>query len=124
VRCRLGSDCYLRRGVTIGNKTDRTGNELSVASICDHVDLGAGCVVIGDIHAGDHARIGALAVVTKSVPAWSMATGNPGRVIRTDEPESLHRPPCMHEGPGERRSKRSYRSHKPPRLSSLYQIFP
>ena len=43
--------------------------------------------MIGDIHVGDHARIGALAVVTKSVPAWGVAVGNPGRVIRIDEPE-------------------------------------
>ncbi len=32
------------------------------------------------------ARIGALAVVTKSVPAWAVMVGNPGRVIRLDEP--------------------------------------
>jgi serine acetyltransferase len=85
--CRLGSDCHIRHGVTIGNKVDRAGHELGVASIGDHVDLGAGCAVIGDIHVGDHARIGAHAVVTKSVPAWAVVVGNPGRVIRIDEPQ-------------------------------------
>ena len=85
-RCRLGSDCHLRHGVTIGNKVDRAGHALGIASIGDHVDLGAGCAVIGDIHVGDHARIGALAVVTKSVPAWAVVVGNPGRVIRIDDP--------------------------------------
>jgi putative colanic acid biosynthesis acetyltransferase WcaB len=84
--CTLGRDCHLRHGVTIGNKVDRAGNELGVASIGDDVDLGAGCAVIGHVHVGDHARIGALAVVTKSVPAWAVVVGNPGRVIRIDDP--------------------------------------
>jgi putative colanic acid biosynthesis acetyltransferase WcaB len=83
----VGSDCQLRHGVTIGNKTDRTGREVGVARIGDDVDLGAGCAVIGDIQVGDHARIGALAVVTRSVPAWAVVAGNPGRVIRVDGPE-------------------------------------
>ena len=84
--CTLGSDCELRHGVTVGNRVDRDGNEVGVASIGDHVEFGAGCAVIGDLHVGDHARIGALAVVLKSVPAWSVVVGNPGRVIRVDEP--------------------------------------
>ena len=85
--CTLGSDCHLRHGVTVGNRVDRMGNEVGVASIGDYVELGAGCVVIGDVHVGDHARVGALAVVLDSVPAWGIVVGNPGRVIRVDEPD-------------------------------------
>jgi serine acetyltransferase len=59
----VGSDCHLRHGVTVGNRVDRTGNELGVASVGDDVELGAGCMILGDLHVGDHARIGALAVV-------------------------------------------------------------
>lgn len=84
--CSLGSDCQLRHGVTIGNKVDRAGNEIGVATLGNGVDLGAGCAVIGNVHVGDNARIGALAVVTKSVPAWGVVVGNPGRVIRIDQP--------------------------------------
>jgi len=84
--CTVGSDCHLRHGVTVGNRVDRDGNETGVATIGDHVELGAGCAVIGDVHVGDYARIGALALVVKSVPAWSVVVGNPGRVIRVDEP--------------------------------------
>jgi putative colanic acid biosynthesis acetyltransferase WcaB len=83
---KLGSDCHLRQGVTIGNKTNRDGEESGAATLGDGVELGAGCVIIGDIHVGDNARIGALAVVLKSVPAWAVVVGNPGRVIRVDEP--------------------------------------
>jgi serine acetyltransferase len=82
----LGSDCHLRHNVTVGNRIERDGSESGVAIVGDHVELGAGCAVIGNLHVGDHARIGALAVVVKSVPAWSVVVGNPGRVIRTDEP--------------------------------------
>jgi len=84
--CSLGSDCHLRQGVTVGNRVDRIGNELGVARLGDNVELGANCVVIGDLKIGDHARIGALAAVVKSVPAWAVVVGNPGRVIRIDQP--------------------------------------
>jgi putative colanic acid biosynthesis acetyltransferase WcaB len=83
----LGRDCKLRHGVTVGNKTDRSGKETGAARIGDDVDLGAGCVIIGDIHVGDHARIGALTVVTRPVPAWAVVAGNPGRVLRVEGPE-------------------------------------
>jgi putative colanic acid biosynthesis acetyltransferase WcaB len=84
--CTLGRDCQLRHGVTVGNKVDRAGNELGVATIGNGVELGAGCAVIGGIHVGDHARIGALAAVTKSVPPWGVVVGNPGRLIRVETP--------------------------------------
>ena len=82
----IGADCHLRHGVTIGNRGERDGSELGTATIGADVDLGAGCAVIGDLHVGDHARIGALAVVTKAVPPWAVVVGNPGRVIRIDGP--------------------------------------
>jgi putative colanic acid biosynthesis acetyltransferase WcaB len=84
--CVLGSDCHLRHGVTVGNRVDRDGDETGVATVGDHVELGAGCAVIGDLHVGDHARIGALAAVVKPVPPWSVVVGNPGRVVRVDAP--------------------------------------
>lgn len=84
--CTIGSDCQLRQNVTIGNTVDRDGNQLGVPRLGDHVELGAGCAVFGDVNVGDHARIGALAVVAKSVPAWAVVVGNPGRVLRIDTP--------------------------------------
>ncbi|HEX8509859.1 MAG TPA: serine acetyltransferase, partial [Propionibacteriaceae bacterium] len=66
---RLGSDCVLRQNVTIGNVMRRDGTEKGVASAGDGVEFGAGCVVVGDLHVGDHARIGALTLVLEDVPA-------------------------------------------------------
>jgi putative colanic acid biosynthesis acetyltransferase WcaB len=88
----IGSDCHLRQGVTIGNKTDRKGNDLGTATIGNGVDFGAHCVVIGPIHVGDYARIGALAVVTKPVPDYGIVVGNPGRVIRVDNQDAYAAP--------------------------------
>ena len=41
--------------------------ETGVPCVGDDVDFRAGRVVIGNIDVGDHTRIGALAVVTKSL---------------------------------------------------------
>lgn len=84
--CVLGSDCEIRHGVTIGSRVNREGQEEGVARIGNKVDLGAGCVIIGDIDVGDHARVGALAVVLESVPPWGVVAGNPARLVRVDEP--------------------------------------
>jgi serine acetyltransferase len=64
--------------------TGDVGQQIWRRVVADHVKMGAGCAAIGDLHVGDHARVGALAVVLKSVPEW--VVGNSGRVVRDDEP--------------------------------------
>lgn len=86
--CTIGSDCQIRNGVTLGSKFDRESKSIVFPTVGDHVDLGGSCFLIGGIHVGDHAEIGAHAVVTKSVPPWAVVVGNPGRVIRIGNPES------------------------------------
>ncbi|MEU9157330.1 DapH/DapD/GlmU-related protein [Streptomyces sp. NPDC048417] len=51
-------------------------------SIGDDVWIGSHVVVLDGVTIGDHCVIGAGAVVTKSVPAWTVAAGNPARPIR------------------------------------------
>ena len=48
---------------------------------------GGNTVVCPGVHIGDNVVIGAGSVVTKDIPDWSIAVGNPCRVIRkiTDE---------------------------------------
>jgi acetyltransferase-like isoleucine patch superfamily enzyme len=43
--------------------------------------IGSGAILIGPLKVGDHAVIGAGAVVTRDVPAESFVGGNPARVI-------------------------------------------
>ena len=44
--------------------------------------IGAGAIVLPGVTIGDNSVIGAGSVVTKDVPDWSFAAGNPCRVIR------------------------------------------
>ncbi len=85
---RNGADVQLRHNTTVGIIVDRDGTERGNPVIGDGVDLGATCAVLGPIVIGHGARIGALAMVTKDVPDWGIAVGNPARVIRVDEPRS------------------------------------
>ena len=45
--------------------------------------LGARVIVLKGVNIGEGAVIGAGSVVTRDVPAWSVAGGNPARVVRT-----------------------------------------
>jgi serine acetyltransferase len=80
----IGADVNLLHGVTIGITRPGTG----APKIGDGVELGAGCAVIGDIEIGERARVGANAVVVKSVPPWAVVAGNPATTLRVDAPET------------------------------------
>ena len=71
------------QGVTIGNNALKSRD--SVAVIGNHVTLCAGCKIIGHVRIGDYSIVGANAVVTKDVPAYSVVAGVPARVVRTLE---------------------------------------
>jgi serine O-acetyltransferase len=45
------------------------------------VDVGAGAKILGPVTIGEHAKIGANAVVLTDVPANAIAVGIPARVI-------------------------------------------
>ena len=45
--------------------------------------IGSRSMILKGVTLGDRAIIGAGAVVTKDVPAYSMAAGNPARIVRT-----------------------------------------
>jgi serine O-acetyltransferase len=66
----IGVNCLIFQQVTIGS---RSGAGLPV--IGGHVDIGAGAKILGNVRIGDHARIGANAVVTKSVAPQGTAIG-------------------------------------------------
>ncbi|MFJ4200279.1 DapH/DapD/GlmU-related protein [Streptomyces sviceus] len=48
----------------------------------DDVWIGSHVIVVDGVSIGDHCVIGAGAVVTRDLPAWSVAAGNPARVLR------------------------------------------
>jgi acetyltransferase-like isoleucine patch superfamily enzyme len=51
-------------------------------TIEDNVWIGANCVVTAGVTIGKHAVIGAGSVITKDIPEFSVAVGNPARVIK------------------------------------------
>lgn len=63
-------------------------------TIGDNVWIGGNVVICPGVTIGDNAVIGAGSVVTKDVPAWTIAAGNPCKVIRKiteDDREKYYR---------------------------------
>lgn len=58
------------------------GEEFTPIRVGDDVWLGANVVVLPGVEIGDHSIIAAGAIVTRSIPEYSIAGGNPARVIR------------------------------------------
>lgn len=52
-------------------------------TIGNNVWIGGNTVILPGVTIGDNAVIGAGSVVTKDVPAWSLAAGSPCRVLRS-----------------------------------------
>jgi serine O-acetyltransferase len=75
----IGDDCHLFQGVTLGGTSTR--REKRHPTLEDHVVVGAGAKIIGDVTIGAGARIGAGAVVVSSVPPHATVVGVPGHVV-------------------------------------------
>jgi serine O-acetyltransferase len=69
----LGEECTIYHGVTLGDLGVRGG----APRVGDRVVIGAGAKIIGDIEIGNDSRIGANAVVVRSVPPAHLAVGVP-----------------------------------------------
>jgi serine O-acetyltransferase len=71
----IGDHCLLYHGVTLGGMSSEKVKRHP--TLGHHVIVGAGAKILGNIQIGDHAKIGANSVVTKSVPAGVTAVGIP-----------------------------------------------
>ncbi|MFJ4566281.1 DapH/DapD/GlmU-related protein [Streptomyces caelestis] len=76
------------RGITVG----------------DDVWIGSHVVVVDGVTIGDHCVIGAGAVVTKNLPAWTVAAGNPARRIRDRREARVPAPRARAPHPAQERS--------------------
>jgi serine O-acetyltransferase len=63
----IGRNCFISQGVTIG--VGGSGDKRGVPVLGDNVYLGAGCKLFGRITLGDDVKVGANAVVHRSLPA-------------------------------------------------------
>jgi serine O-acetyltransferase len=71
---RFGDDCRIRNGVVVG--LSRVEDPCA-PQFGNHVDIGAGAKILGNIRIGNNVRIGANAVVLQDVPDNSIAVGVP-----------------------------------------------
>ncbi|WP_051360657.1 acyltransferase [Desulfuromonas sp. TF] len=105
----MGADCTVNAGAVVRGKV-RIGDGVRIATgaqvvgfnhctedlskpiyqqplvsrgifIGDDVWIGANAVIVDGVTIGSHAIIGAGAIVTRDIPPWTLAAGNPARVI-------------------------------------------
>jgi acetyltransferase-like isoleucine patch superfamily enzyme len=109
-RTRIGLSCTVIGPVTIGNDTmlaqnvvisglnhsyeditkpiSRQKQTTSMITIQDEVWIGANAVILAGVCIGKHSVIAAGSIVTKDVPPYTVAGGNPARVLKSFNPET------------------------------------
>lgn len=102
--CSFNTGCYVQGNVTLGNDVriapgakiiamNHSFKDISLTLsqqpiiqkgivIEDDVWIGAGAIVLDGVTIGAHSVIGAGAVVTKDIEPWSVAIGNPAKVVK------------------------------------------
>lgn len=75
----VGDDVLIYQQVTLGGTGKEHGKRHP--TLGNHVIVGAGAKVLGNITIGDYVRIGAGSVVIDDVPENSTVVGIPGRVV-------------------------------------------
>lgn len=82
----IGRRAYITDNVTISDGVHEMGDLTMVRSrgdihIGDGVFIGVGATILGGVTIGEHARIGAGAVVSRDVPPYGSAAGVPARTL-------------------------------------------
>ena len=92
----IGANVTLYQGVTLGGTSLAKGKRHP--TIGDDVVVGAGAKVLGAITIGEGSRVGANAVVVKSVPPGSVVVGVPGEIVRPREARPVRHVPDLEHG--------------------------
>jgi serine O-acetyltransferase len=85
----IGVGVTIYQGVTLGGTGDQRGKRHP--TVGDFVTIGSGAKLLGPVHVGDGAKVGANTVVVSDVPAYATVVGNPGHIVRVDG-RKPHRP--------------------------------
>ena len=89
----VGADVTLYHGVTLGGTSLNKGKRHP--TLGDRVVIGTGATVLGAITIGNDSRIGANAVVVKSVPSNSVVVGVPGQIVKRSQPRQASDAPDL-----------------------------
>ncbi len=89
----IGEDVTLYHGVTLGGTSLEKGKRHPTLE--DRVVVGAGAKILGAITIGEDCRIGANAVVVKSVPPNSVVVGIPGQIVKRSKPHTAKDAPDL-----------------------------
>ena len=89
----IGSNVNLAQNITVSGldhnykdtskRIDEQGVNTSLITIDDNVWIGANCVITKGVNIGKHSVIAAGSVVSKNIPPYSVAAGNPARVMKS-----------------------------------------
>src|ERR1700744_2236525 len=77
----IGDDVLIYQNVTLGGTGKEKGKRHP--TIGNHVVIGTGAKVLGNIVISDYVKIGAGSVVVKPVPENSTVVGIPGKIVRS-----------------------------------------
>lgn len=75
----LGNNVFIGPRVTFTNDKRPPSGEWTMTIVSDNVSIGAGAIILPGVILGKGCKIGAGAVVTKSVPAGETWVGNPAK---------------------------------------------
>jgi serine O-acetyltransferase len=78
----IGRNVTLYQGVTLGGTGFARGKRHP--TVDDDVVVGSGAKLLGPIHVGRGAKVGANSVIINDVPANSTVVGNPGHPVRVE----------------------------------------
>jgi len=78
----IGQRVTLYQGVTLGGTGFQPGKRHP--TLGDNVTVGSGAKLLGPIHVGDGAKVGANTVVVEDVPPCSTVVGNPGHPVKVE----------------------------------------
>ena len=76
----IGDDVLIYQNVTLGGTGKERGKRHP--TLGNHVVVGTGAKILGNITVGDYVKVGAGSVVIRPVPDYSTVVGIPGRVVR------------------------------------------
>ena len=78
--CFITSESHLYQDFSVSFRIQ--GFKVNEVVVEEEVYIGSNCVILPGVRIGRNSVIGAGSVVTKNIPAFSVAVGNPARVIK------------------------------------------